>query len=373
MSNTRKDYEKAERLYHNGQLEKSLKHCELGISKNLKNPQLLNLKGLLLYLKGDLKEAITVWKINKDYNNDNMAKSYIKDAEDDYERLNLYNEAQELIKALKIDNAIEILTLCTKSDFNSIKVNNAFAICYLRKGQYDQAKIYINKVLVIDKENNTAKSIIKEIDSFSESGSKKNIILSIVIILIICISGGAFIINKAINYKAKANDVSPNTVIENNINKEEASKETENHDNKSIVTSEKKNLEIKEKSLTLEEVKQNYIQATTYFKEEKYVEASNLLEKSLPYSKESYLNDDILFLIASTKDKLKDVNASIKYFEEYISLYENGNYIEESYYKLALAYKDINIIKSKEYAQILINKYPKSIYNNSNIDAILKI
>ena len=64
-----KIYEKAMDNYHGGYIEKALEQCEKGISLNLKDVRLLNLKGMLLYIKGDLKGAIAVWKINKDYNN----------------------------------------------------------------------------------------------------------------------------------------------------------------------------------------------------------------------------------------------------------------------------------------------------------------
>ncbi|MDU3349883.1 MAG: tetratricopeptide repeat protein [Clostridium sp.] len=78
-----------------------------------------------------------------------------------------------------------------------------------------------------------------------------------------------------------------------------------------------------------------------------------------------------MFLLASTYEKLGDNNEAIKNFEKYISSYENGNYIEESYYKIALLYRDLNKDKSKYYAKELISKYSNSIYNNTNIKDIL--
>ena len=86
-----KIYEKSMDNYNKGYIEKALEECEKGISLNLKDVRLLNLKGMLLYIKGDLKGAIAVWKINKDYNNDEISKIYIRDAKKDEENIKLYS------------------------------------------------------------------------------------------------------------------------------------------------------------------------------------------------------------------------------------------------------------------------------------------
>ncbi|MDZ5034031.1 tetratricopeptide repeat protein, partial [Clostridium perfringens] len=113
--------------------------------------------------------------------------------------------------------------------------------------------------------------------------------------------------------------------------------------------------------------------ATNLFSQEKYNDAKVLLEKTIIYSEKSHLNDDILFLLASASEKIEKNEEAIKYFEQYIYKYENGNYIEEAYYKIALLYKEINIEKSKFYAQALVNKYQNSIYNNNIMKGILNI
>ena len=107
------------------------------------------------------------------------------------------------------------------------------------------------------------------------------------------------------------------------------------------------------------------------FAEENYDAAREILEDTVLYSENNHLNDDIIFLLASTYERLGMNDQAIKSFEKYISSYENGNYIEESYYKISLLYKDLNTDKSKYYAKELASKYSNSIYNNSNIDDIL--
>ncbi len=85
-NNNKKEYKKALNLYNNGYIDKAIEICEIGISRSLEDSNLLNLKGLLLYLKGELEEAISLWKINKYHNDDEIAKAYLKDIEIDFNR-----------------------------------------------------------------------------------------------------------------------------------------------------------------------------------------------------------------------------------------------------------------------------------------------
>ena len=61
---------------------------------------------------------------------------------------------------------------------------------------------------------------------------------------------------------------------------------------------------------------------------------------------------------------------AIEYYEEYIAKYDK-TYIEEIYYKLALAYEEIDLNKSKEYAEHIKKEFSNSIYNNSKISQII--
>ncbi|MCF0148929.1 MAG: hypothetical protein HUJ77_11105 [Clostridium sp.] len=157
MNNKR--YEKALYLYNNGNIEKAIEICEKEMSRDLADSKVLNLKGLLLYLKGDLKDATDTWKINRDYNDDEISRLYLKDAENDFKKLELYKEAKELIENLSIGEAIDRLEKCKESDFNFIKVNNALAACYFIKGDEGKVKEHLEKVFKLDKNNKEAKEI----------------------------------------------------------------------------------------------------------------------------------------------------------------------------------------------------------------------
>ena len=193
MKNKKRDtsYIEATKYYEIGEIDKALDECEEGISKNLKNSGILNLKGLLLYIKGDLEGAVSTWKINSDFNDDITAKNYIKDSKYDEERLELYNESFILIKKFKIDDAIDNLKSCLESDFNSINVNLLLSQCYLKKGDYDSASVYITKALGIDRNNKFAHVIVNEIEEFTgvklEVNKNKRLVKLGPIFIFVCI------------------------------------------------------------------------------------------------------------------------------------------------------------------------------------------
>ncbi|MBE6054612.1 MAG: tetratricopeptide repeat protein [Clostridium sartagoforme] len=364
-----KDYDKALYLYNNGRIEKAIETCERGISRDLSNSKILNLKGILLYLKGDLEDAIAIWNINKDYNNDDIASSYLKDVQNDFNRMELYIKAKGLVDNLFIDEAIDILEICSKSDFNSINVNNLLAICYLKKGNDEKVKENLDKVFKLDINNEQAKIINGKLNSIYKYKNKKDTFLKVMLGVIILATSIVFIKLEgknliSLNLHSEAIEAD-NSTIENN---ESISKE----DNKIVI--EKSEIENQSEIISIisnEEIRKNYIDATKYYKEGKYEEAKDLLEYTMNKSNNNHLDDDIIFLLASSYEAYGNVDKAIENFDKYILNYKDGSYIKEVYYRAALLYKNIDIKKSKEYANIILISYPDSIYNNSYIEEIL--
>lgn len=370
-----KGYERALNLYNNGRIEKAIETCEKEISRDLSNSKVLNLKGLLLYLKGDLEDAIALWKINKDYNNDDISSSYLKDIQNDFNKMELYKDAEELIQDLAIDEAIEILEVCSESDFNYININNSLAICYFRKGDDVKVKEYLEKVFKLDRYNEKAKIINKKLESIYKYKNRKETFLKVTIASLVVLSIMTIVLlekENMINLKLKPKDTNIS------INDIEEDKETINNENNEIINENNKiideNNEIKNetvKDLSNEEIKENYINATQYYGEGKFDAAKDLLEKTLNKSNTNHLDDDIIFLLASSYESLGNINKAIENFDKYILNYEKGSYIQEVYYRAALLYKDIDIKKSKEYANKILINYSNSIYNNNYVKEII--
>lgn len=407
----RKAYDKAMDCYEKGKINKALEICEEALSEGLDNPIVLNFKGLLLYQKGNLNEAITVWRINEDLNNNSIAKNYIKDAIADEKRLELYKQGEKAIKQLKVDEALQLFMRCAESDFNAIKVNTGIAMCYQKKGDLYKAKEYIDKALSIDENATTAKNIEKELKEDglyldSKNSSKGLLIIITILVVFFAISaGGYFVI-----YKFKDVDLGNRLADKNNkslvaegnassedkektemIKEESKAPSIDREKLKALVTSSdlygvyEQLTSIKEESLSGEDaevykqavdlmknqgVAKFYEDGLEYFNASDYSNARIVLDKAYKYSEGSSLKEHILFYRASNSLKILDDKVTAAQYEEYYNQYPKGVYVEEALYELALLNNSIDKEKSKNYANILMDNFSDSIYVNDKVMSI---
>ena len=422
--NKNKKYIMATKFYQNGEIDKALKKCEESIAEDLKNSAALNLKGLLLYLKGDLKGAVATWKINADFNDDDIAKNYIEDSKRDKDKIKLYKEAEVLLTRLSINEAEKKLNMCKESDFNAIKVNLALSVCYLRKGDYENAGVSLTKALLIDKNNPQGKKIAKEFEKYSDSkleilkSTSENtmkVLMGLVcaVAIFVVLFGGYKIINKCINSNdtdvlSTNNNENENLISnEENIESEQEevtnskNNEDENGDNNIKVDVEKiqscidsKNYDelynlvnklninelsgkeqavtkIAQELLIKEGCEYFYNSAMKYYNTKDYDNALIQIEKAYKYSQTTYLASEVLFFDGAINDKKGNNNQAIKLYEEYYNKYKNGDYIGEVLYGLAMLYKSEDLSKAKMYANELNNNHSESMYNNENIKSLL--
>jgi tetratricopeptide (TPR) repeat protein len=423
----KKSCEKAMDCYEKGKIDRALEICEEILSEGLDNPVVLNFKGLLLYQKGSLNEAIAMWEINKSINNNDIAENYIKDSIADQKRLQLYNQGEQELKQLRIDNALELFKKCIESDFNSIKVNTAIAMCYQRKGDFDNAKQYVDKALSVDKNAAEARVIekeLKEIATYLEpkKPSKKFFAVITVLFIISIIVIGAYLVILKVNdkdisdnnEKPQTNEVLNEYSIKNenedhgvkkdsetnsiDIPKEENKQESKDSgfDKEKLKVSIESNdfdriydqLEnVKEESINNEDkemykeaiglikdkgIAKFYEYGLSYFNQGNYLDAKIALDKGYKYCEGSSLKEHILFYRASTSYKRSDTEAALTQYEEYYKQYPKGVYVEEVLYELTLLSNGVDKDKSKKYASILMSSFPNSIYTNDKIISIIK-
>lgn len=409
---SRKIYNKVLDYREKGEINKALELCEAILAENLREAEILNFKGLMLYEKGMLKDAVTVWKINVDLNNDSMASSYIKDAGYDQDRMRMYKEAEQLLKKSDIDNAIQLFLECAKSDFNSIKVNTGLAWCYQKKGDYYRAKEYVDKALKIDKNAVTANEIRRQLDEMDlyygeKKSSKGKILISIALIAaIIAAVGGYTVMNKnnennsistsnteILNEESKNNsDPEMNEEdnseevkekLEDKFNKESLASAINSSDYNSIyenirnVKSDELNDE--EKSLydnAVSILKTNgvanfYEYGLQYFNQQDYSKAEDQFNKAYEYCEGNNLEPHIIFYRGSTASEQGNRDLTLQMYEKYNNLYPRGPYTEGVLYELALLNVSDDMEKAKAYADKLVNNYPQSIYINDRIMSIV--
>lgn len=422
-----KAYGKAMDCYEKGKINKALEICEEILSEGLDNAPVLNFKGLLLYQKGNLSEAVTVWSINQDINNDEMARNYIKDSEADKNRLDLYKQGEKALSQLKIENALEAFNKCAESGFNAIKVNIGIGMCYQKKGDFYRAKEYIDKALRIDESAVAAKIIDKELKengvySETSNSSKGALILITSLIVIAVLAAGVYIFmtkfkNKGIFQVAnetnsiQASEEQNDKPAENKDDEQEKIQEVQRDNSNGIVKDVEQNKSINAERLKslvvandfdgiyeeLNNVKTELVSSQDseiynkavklmenegatkfydyglwYFNQGNYKDAGISLDKAYKYCEGNAYKQHILFYRASNSLKMRDEKSALKQYEEYYSQYSKGVYTDEALYQLALLTDADDKAKSKKYASMLMNNFPKSIYVNDKIAAIVR-
>lgn len=424
-------YNKAMKYYEQGKINRALEVCELILANNLENAAVLNFKGLLLYQKGDLNGAMSIWKLNYDMNHDKFAYKYMEDARQDVHRLELYKEGENYLKQLKIDSALEKLNQCAQSDFNTIRVNSALAIAYQKKGEFILAKQYVEKALKIDCNYATAKKVKNELieigmykDEERNNNSTKaiGVLTGIVILIFVCMGSYMAYCKYDDNKKAQQLQAQREEEAQNKLEmwneieaKKEADKEEKKENFKEDSNEEVSNVDSKASKLDVDKVN-SYIENNDYygiydeinktdnnalskedkvlydksveilknqgvekfyedgvenFKQEKYDYALSDFNKAYDYCKESYLDEHVIFYKARTLLEKGDKKGAIKSYKEYYDKYPESTYTSGVLYQLALLTYENDITESTDYANKLMDKYPKSIYINDRIKSIL--
>ncbi|EDT74332.1 tetratricopeptide repeat protein [Clostridium butyricum] len=419
-----KQYNKAMNFYNNGQMNRALEICENILANDLSCSEVLNLKGLMLYQKGLLKEAKIVWKLNCDINTDSVAKKYIEDCKSDDERIEKYKDAEYNLKNMNIDKAMMLFRECMESEFNSIKVNTGIAMCYMRKGDNYRAKEFIDKALHIDNEAVTANALKKDLINlglYSNENRVSKKVLSVITVLFIigaiCVGGYSIYtkvsLNNSISKDSSLNteedikkdeslgsdsnkDTNDSDQEDQNLENEQADKKEAifNNENVALLLKNKdvdklydeinmvnketlsgQDLELYNNAIELlrtNGVSKFYEYGVWYFNNGNYNSAKVELEKAYKYCDKSDLKEHIVFYKGSTASQLGDNSEALKLYKEYYSLYPKGAYIEGVLYELALLTNTTNKNMGKEYARELVNNYPNSLYINDYIRDIVK-
>lgn len=402
MNKSNNLYKKALALFENGKIDRAIEVCEKSIAEDARNKAAMNLKGMIFYFKGDLEEAKKVWKLNCKINKDKVTEKYLNGIENDEKLFNYFLKALKCMEKLKISEALELLKKCEESDYNCINVSNNIAICNVKLGDYEKANIYLEKVLKLDKYNETAVETKKQLENIGVIKSKfhfKSLLKPIAAVLILfIIIGSVYVYNKnfknarkvsmknekKVTVKKKLKSVPKKQIkVQNKFNAAELENAINNKDYDKIVyyeeTFKDKDVRINDEAIlnkALEVLKNDgvlyfYTTGCSYVKKGDYANAKLYFLKAYNYGSSSYLYKDIIYFIGTTYKNLGDIENEIKYYEMYDSNYKTGSYEETVLYELAVAYKDIDKGKAKSYANSLEQHYPTSIYNNSVIKSII--
>ncbi|UZW13939.1 tetratricopeptide repeat protein [Clostridium pasteurianum] len=413
MDKTNTYYEKALNYYHKGYIDRAIELCERNISENIKNRAAIDLKGLLYYLKGDIKNCKTLWKLNLQLNDDKVAKKYLEGLEKDEKRLKVYVKAIKEINSMRINEALELLLECDNSDFNTINVNNYLCICYIKQGDFEKAREKLEKVISLDKNNSMAlenKRILVKYEEFKNKVFNKKyfyglaiITICLAIVFIVNLNTKLFnmsfleskksipLSNNKTNEKVSNKSLQINSAKGKNENSENIQfpydkfkKAVDNKDfeNLYIYVEQWKNSDLRlnykemlshgEKLLKEEGIGYFYRQGTLAFDNKDYSKAINEFLRAFNYGKDNYLYPHVIYFIGESYKNIGDYENAVKFYTMYDEKFYKGDYKDIVLYNMAMISKNIDINKAKEYAKRLSREYSQSIYNNSNIKDILK-
>lgn len=412
MNKSNKLYKEALALFEKGKIDKAIEACEKSIAEDIRNKAAIDLKGMILYIKGDLKEAKKMWQLNSKVNNDKAAQKYLQGIDNDEKLFEYFLKALTYMGKLKINEALELLERCERSEYNTINISNNIAICAMKQGDYDKASVYLEKVLKLDRANETALQTKKQLEGIGvikPSFNFKFLVkpIAAVAIIILVVFGSIYVYNGKFKKPSKVSKGEPKkTAVKKQVVKEpvkivqkpqpktetkpevkfdeaELQNAINNKDYEKIIYYEEnfkdKDLRVNDKILmnkALEALKNDgvayfYGVGNDYAKKNDYANAEKYLLKAYTYGSSNYLYKDVLYFLATSYKNSGDMENAIKYYTMYDASYKTGSYEETVLYELAVIYKDIDKQKAKEYANNLVAHYPKSMYNNSIIKSII--
>lgn len=408
MDRSKRLYAKALKVYNHGYIYNAINLCDKSTSLDVRNIAALNLKGLLYYLNGDLDRAQKTWKLNSRVNKDKVAKKYLEDSKKDELNLERYMNAVNLVKNLKINEALELLKVCSESDYNYINVNNYKTICYIKKAEYTKAQECIDKVFRLDKNNSTAKNnmkmlveygVVEKKHSLKRAGMTAGIFMLIIILLVSAFFAVKSFTNRNMAKPSNSKSSSSTSNIKKSTpekKKTAVSKKQETFpkeslntyiDNKNfdamydcVIKWKDKSLPVNDKALISsaeqilssdEGVQYFYTNGCNFINNKDYSKANDSLLKAYQFGSQSYLYSHIIYMLGLSYNSSKDVENAIKYFEKYDQNFPSGDYEETVLYNLAVIYKDIDKTKAKTYANKLADNYSSSMYNNSLIQSLI--
>ena len=115
-----------------------------------------------------------------------------------------------------------------------------------------------------------------------------------------------------------------------------------------------------------------YEKGISYINDKKFIQAEKYFLYALPYCKDNYLEEHIIYMLALSYKSTSDFQNAVKYYELILKQFPSGSYTEEVLYNLIFINKDVDINRAKVYAEKLVEQFPNSQYNNTVVRKILE-
>ena len=374
-----KKYNEALNMIKRNFITSAIEIIEEALELNPKDIDILNLKGLLKLLKCNFDEAFESFYKSSFYESNELAKKYIDilSSEEFNVFLSRYNHAVRFVNNELYQESIQILENIRNEEPELIEPYLLLHLIYEKLGDNIKANEYMEMLSNVDKDNllfekdNLKTSSNKEEKTQIPKKQKSNLLLYIVIAVLVLLIGTLYL-----NNKKKLNSLNNQVAAKN---------EKLNETNKKLdkTKDELKEVKIENKKVKEEEPKSELIvgdeeelfnKAMDLKKEDEYKKAIKYLEIVVKNGKTKKYISEAIYQLAQLNQKIKNNEEAIKYYNKYLNTYKvSDNYYDDSYYNMGmLYYKQGDLEKAQQTFYSLRAEDPESMYNNSEVESILK-
>ncbi len=373
-----KKYNEALNMIQRKFMTSAIDIIEEALELNPKDVDILNLKGLLKLLKCNFDEAFESFYKSSCYDNNELAKKYVNilSSEEFNIFLSRYNHAVRFVNNELYQESIQILENIRTEEPELIEPYLLLHLIYEKLGDNEKANEYMDKLREVDKDNLLfEKDIVKtpkEEEKKEAPKKQKSHMPLYTLIAVLVLAIGALYLNN----KKKLNHLNDQVAAKEEKLTETSEKLDKTKDElKEVKTETDKTKEEQAKSeVIVGDEEELFNQAMDLKKEGKNEEAIKYLELVVKNGKTKKYISEAIYQLAQLNEKTKHNEEAIKYYKKYVNTYKpSDNYYDDSYYNMGmLYYKQGDLEKAQQTFYSLRAEDPDSMYNNSQVESILK-
>lgn len=374
-----KKYNEALNMIQRKFMTSAIDIIEEALELNPKDVDILNLKGLLKLLKCNFDEAFESFYKSSCYDNNELAKKYVNilSSEEFNIFLSRYNHAVRFVNNELYQESIQILENIRTEEPELIEPYLLLHLIYEKLGDNQKANEYMDKLREVDKDNllfekEIVKTPKKEEEKKEAPKKQKSHMPLYTLIAVLVLAIGALYLNN----KKKLNHLNDQVAAKEEKLTETSEKLDKTKDElKEVKTETDKTKEEQAKSeVIVGDEEELFNQAMDLKKEGKNEEAIKYLELVVKNGKTKKYISEAIYQLAQLNEKTKHNEEAIKYYKKYVNTYKpSDNYYDDSYYNMGmLYYKQGDLEKAQQTFYSLRAEDPDSMYNNSQVESILK-
>ncbi|MGG2466753.1 tetratricopeptide repeat protein [Paraclostridium bifermentans] len=374
-----KKYNEALNMIQRKFMTSAIDIIEEALELNPKDVDILNLKGLLKLLKCNFDEAFESFYKSSCYDNNELAKKYVNilSSEEFNIFLSRYNHAVRFVNNELYQESIQILENIRTEEPELIEPYLLLHLIYEKLGDNEKANEYMDKLREVDKDNllfekDIVKTPKKEEEKKEATKKQKSHMPLYTLIAVLVLAIGALYLNN----KKKLNHLNDQVAAKEEKLTETSEKLDKTKDElKEVKTETDKTKEEQAKSeVIVGDEEELFNQAMDLKKEGKNEEAIKYLELVVKNGKTKKYISEAIYQLAQLNEKTKHNEEAIKYYKKYVNTYKpSDNYYDDSYYNMGmLYYKQGDLEKAQQTFYSLRAEDPDSMYNNSQVESILK-